>query len=145
MQVDDAIVRLEAQVPALARRVEGAAELSELVRKNNLPQQTPAAFVLPLGLRGGEADTSAGIFRQSFDETIAVVLIIESAGDATGGKALPTIHALIWAVIAAIAGWAPADEIGVFRLMRGQLVSMSRGIVIYQLDFAIQDQLRITS
>ncbi len=30
-----------------------------------------------------------------------------------------------------------------FKLQRGQLVTMSKGTLVYQLDFAIADQLRI--
>lgn len=144
MRLDAVIDRIGATVPALSGRVEGAAELSALVKSGNLPQQMPAAFVLPLGLRGGQAEAATGIFIQSFEDTISVVIVEEAAGDATGAIALPTIDTLAWSIIAAVCGWAPGDEVGVFRLARGQLVSLSAGAVIYQLDFAIQDQLRIT-
>lgn len=145
MRLDAVKDRIDANVPALAGRVEGAAELSALVKSGNLPQQMPAAYVLPLGLRGGAADAATGIFAQIYDDTTSVVIVEEAAGDATGAIALPTIDALVWSIIETICGWAPGDEVGVFRLVRGQLVSLSAGAVIYQLDFAIQDQLRISS
>jgi hypothetical protein len=143
MLLDTVRERIATLVPALGGRVEGAAELTELVRRDALPNVTPAAFVLPLGLRGGEADAAAGLYRQVYDEVIGVLLVIEVAGDATGATALPTIDALVSEVIAALIGWAPGEQVGVFRLERGQLVSLARGTVIYQLEFSIEDQLRV--
>ncbi len=35
------------------------------------------------------------------------------------------------------------EAVGVYRLSRGELVSLSAGTLTYQLDFAIEDQLRI--
>ena len=138
------IARLENQVPELAGRVEGAAELNALVQSNGLPQHTPAAHVLPLGLRGGRPDAAAGMFRQEFEETVAVVLTLRNQGR-TGDRGLAGADALISAIVAAIAGWAPGDEIGVFSLSRGQLVSFQAGALVYQLDFSIVDQLRISA
>jgi hypothetical protein len=47
------------------------------------------------------------------------------------------------AIIASVAGWAPGDEIGVFALSRATLLDFTRGVIVYQIDFAIADQLRI--
>jgi len=143
MIVDEVIARVETASADLAGRVEGAGELTALVRERALPQMTPAAFVLPLGLRAGAADSVSGLFRQLADEVVAVVLVVEVAGDVTGGAALPTIDALVAGVIDGVCGWKPAGEIGSFRLDRGRLVAVDRGVVIYQLDFAIPRQLRI--
>lgn len=144
MRVEPVIERLKLRVAALGGRVEGAAELAALVQEDILPDVTPAGYVLPLGLQGGVSDAATGLFRQSFSETIAVVLMERGAGDATGALALKPIDALIDATVLAIAGWAPNDEVGVFELRRGALLSLKAGAVMYQLDFAISDQLRIT-
>jgi hypothetical protein len=144
MLIDDVITRIGARVSDLAGRVRGAAELSALVKNHALPNETPFAFVLPLGLRGGDDEAATGLFRQSVDDTIAVVLLVEAAGDEAGEKALPGIDTLVDAIIEAVCGWGPANAFGVFRLVRGSLLSLNAGTVIYQIDFAIQDQLRIT-
>ena len=148
MLVADLVTRISTTVPQLAKRVETAAELSELVRRKALPQASPFAFVLPAGLQphnSGEA--GAGIFVQNVDESFAVVLFVRASGDITGGRTLPTIDALVWAVIEAVCGWVPPDAendaVGVFHLRRGQLLSAEAGAVIYQLDFGIQQQVRI--
>lgn len=144
MLVADLVTRISTTVPQLASRVETAAELSELVRRKALPQASPFAFVLPAGLQphnSGEA--GAGIFVQNVDESFAVVLFVRASGDITGGRTLPTIDALVWAVIEAVCGWGPDDAVGVFHLRRGQLLSAEAGAVIYQLDFGIQQQVRI--
>lgn len=140
--IDAVISRLKVQVPDLANRVEGAAEFATLRQKKRLPQITPAAHVLPLGFTGGRADAAAGAFTQMIEEVIGVVISVRSA-TATGARDLPAINALIKAIVAAIAGWSVADEVGVFRVLRGQLIGIEDGTIIYQIDFAISDQLRI--
>ena len=144
MLTDDVKGRVEAVVPELASRVQEAAELSELVRKGQLPQSPAAGFVLPLGLRAASpGDAAANAFTQMIEEVVGVLLVVRSAGDASGGRALPKISDLADATIAAIAGWGPADEPGVFRVSRGQLLSASDGAVLYQLDFSISRQVRV--
>lgn len=145
MQLNDIITRLESQVPEISGRTRGAAELAELVRQNALPNETPAAFVLPLGLRGHSPDAAAGLYRQSVDDTIGVVLMVEAAGDETGNIALPTVDVISDKIIAALAGWGPSNTSDIFHLVRGNLLSMHDGTVMYQLDFAIQNQLRIST
>ncbi|HEX8485700.1 phage tail terminator protein [Sphingomonas sp.] len=134
--------RLEA-IPALAGRVHGAAKLADLTERGSAAQVAPAAFVLPLGLRAGTPDAVTGLFRQSLDRLVGVVLLVRNLGDATGEKALVDLDLLIEAVIQALAGWGPDDAFGVFALARGELFSIAAGTITYQLDFSIEDQLRI--
>lgn len=144
MSATDAVIaRLHGQVAELAGRVEGALELAALVDGNNMPQQTPAAFVIPLGLRGGAANAVTGMYRQSVNETVAVVLVLDAPSDPAGESARPTLQTIIGKTINALAGFAPDAAIGVFELTRGDLVQCAEGLVIYQLDFTIADQLRI--
>lgn len=145
MLLDQAIARVAIAAPDLAGRVESAAELAQLIQAGNLPQVTPAAFVLPLGIRGLAADAVTGVFRQKTAETIGIVLVVEAAGDGTGGLALAPIHALVQLLVGSFCGWVPNGEIGPFRLVTGRLVSLAAGTVIYQLDFAIDNQLRIST
>ena len=46
-------------------------------------------------------------------------------------------------MIEAICGWAPDGMVGVFRLSRGGIVSFTGGTLVYQIEFAVGDQLRI--
>jgi hypothetical protein len=139
--IEDVIARLRDQVTAL-RSVEGAASLAALMQSNAMPQQTPAAHVITLGMHGGAAEAMAGAFIQSFDETVGVVLTFRTDSQ-TGARAAGEINVVVRDVIDAVAGWAPTDAMGQFRMARANLVNMSRGTVIYQIDFAISDQLRI--
>ncbi len=141
--IADVITRLEAQVSDLAGRVQGAADFADLMRRNQLPQVTPAAHVLSLGMTGRAGESSTGFFTQIFEQVIGVVLTIRSHS-ATGERVLDDAEALIMDVIRAIVGWGPNDEIGVFRLVRAGLVSMQAGTLVYQIDFSITDQLRVT-
>ncbi len=142
--IDAVIARLDAKIPTLAKRIEGAAQFAELMRGNVLPKQDVAAYVLPLGLQGGQADAGAGAFTQKFGETVGVVLAMKTYS-ATGDRVLADLRGLITEVLEAVAGWAPNDETGVFLLARGSLVSMLAGTLVYQIDFTITDQLRIMS
>lgn len=135
--------RIEALVPVLAGRIENAAQFATLVERNQLPQVTPAAFVLPGGLRGGAADMATGIFRQNFDEMVSVVLADRVAADPKGGKALDGITPMVRDVVDAICGWGPDDAIGIFTLGSGELVGSTAGVLVFQLDFNLSDQLRI--
>lgn len=135
-----------AELPELAGRVAGAARLEALRAGNLLGQVGLNAFVIPMGMRGGAADAATGLFRQGLERVVGVVLVQRNAGDATGQRGVETIEPLIEAVVGHIAGWAPDTMFGVFRLLRGELVAMLQGgTLIYQLDFAVEDQLRITT
>ena len=142
--IEAVISRLDDRVAELEHRVEGAGSLADLMQRNALPQHTPAAHVLPLGLVGRAADAGTGAFTQVFEEAVAVILTIRNHTPA-GKRALGNLRALIMAIVEAVAGWAPADQTGVFRLTRGSLLNASKGTVVYQIDFAISDQLRILS
>lgn len=151
MLADDVIDRLKERVPQIKGRVEGAASLVQLMQENRLPQHTPAANVISSGLQGGQAQAGTGLFTQAVEEIVSVFLTfrnVEGARQRAVDQYLPVRRE----VIAALCGWAPAtglaeeeEPLGVFRLRSGQVVRMQAGTLIYQLDFAIGDQLRITT
>lgn len=136
-------------IDALGGRIQPGASLAELMARNQAPQTCPAAFVLPLGIRGGTVTAMAGAFAQDIVETLGIVLFLRAAGDATGGSLTDRLTPLRNAVIRAIVGWEPqsdwleGESVGVFRLARGELMSLSAGLLTYQIDFALDDQLRI--
>jgi len=140
--LDQAIARLKAKVPDL-ERVDDAASLAELLASKALSPAPVMAYVVPLGLVGTGADAMSGVIDQGVKETIGVVLVIRGT-DPKGSRVLKTLHPFIIDVIAALVGWAPNDEAGVFELNRGAQLSMARGVLIYQLDFSNNDQPRIT-
>ena len=116
-----------------------------MVDRNQLPQVTPAAYVLPAGLSGGSAEAGAGMFVQSFRETVSVVIVVRVAGDPTAARAIDEASPIVRAVIEAVAGWAPDDAIGIFILAQAELVGATGGALVFQIDFALDDQLRITA
>lgn len=144
--ITDVKDRVTAQVPALAGAIDEVADLSALIRENALPQRSPYCFVIPLGMDGGKPGAVAGLFRQEVSTVVSVVLYVEAPGDAAARSALPKVDTLRDAIIAALAGWAPPGSVaGVFELRRARLVSVNKGAIFYQIDFAIGDQLRITT
>lgn len=154
MLVDAVTARIEA-IAGLAGCVEGALSLSEMLARKTLPQRRLTAFVIPSGLNGRAAQSSENAFLQEVDETIAVVLMLRTANDATGSRAMPGLDTLVWEVIYRLAGWSPEaspdeetsgnEPIGVLELRRGRALNLSAGTVFYQLDFALQQQVRVVS
>lgn len=145
MQVVEALIaRLQEKVPDLSNRVSGALQIAELMRQNALPQHTPAANVISVGLQGGAPDIASGLYRQMYDEVFGVLLTFRN-NDQVGKAALARVGEVIHAVLNAVAGWAPENALGTFRLVRGTVVTVSAGTLVYQIDFALTDQLRIAT
>lgn len=143
----DVIARLKERVDQLQNRVEGAADLIQIRSENRLPQSPVAAHVVADGLTGGTPGSASTVFTQPFDETVSVVLTFRNVQGA--GRGLDLYDTVKWAVINALCGWAPtgqdgAETVGVFRLQRGRVINQQTGTLMYQLDFAIGDQMRIT-
>lgn len=134
--------RLE-QVPALKGHIQGAAKLANLTESGAAFQGDLAAFVLPLGLRGGAVADATGMFIQGIDRLVGVVLMIRNLSDATGDKGAADLEVLIEDVILAIVGEGPDNAIGVWVLASGELVSIAKGVITYQLNFGLADQLRV--
>lgn len=144
IRVGEVRQRIEAKVPALAGKMGNAGEFAQLVERNQMPQHRVAGFVLPGSLQGGAASAMTGSFNQHFSETVIVVLASRVANDPTGARAADEISPLVGDVIAAVCGWGPDDAPGIFALASGELVGTQAGTLIYQIDFALDDQLRIT-
>lgn len=144
IRIAEVMARINAQVPELSGRVENAGRFAEIVERNQVPQVTPAAFVLPAGLAGGKAEAGAGLFIQSFRETVSVVLFVRVAGDPTSARAIDEATPILRKVVTGVVGWAPADAIGIFVLSQAELVGATRGVLTFQVDFELDDQLRIT-
>lgn len=142
----DVSARIEDQVPALAGRFEAAARLAQLVERGQAPERTPAAYALFGELQGGQAAAGPGLYRQDYREVVAVVLFERAADDRRGGKAGDKLTPLVTDVIEAVCGWGPGGGIGgVFTLAQAGFVGFVGSALVYQIEFALNDQLRITS
>lgn len=141
--IPQVIARLKARVTDLGQRVEGAADLSNLMRQGSFPQATPVVHVLPSGLTGEKAITQGGgMFFQAVQRQITLILTIRTH-DATGARAMETVDDLLAAIIAAIAGYAPLPDAGVFKLIRCRLDRFEAGTAVYEIVFSLPDELRI--
>lgn len=140
--------RVASQVPALTGALYEAAEFAALVKTGALPQKMFAGYILPAGLDAGKPDAIAGLYRQSYEDSLSIVLVLQAPGDATGKQVLPKLDVAIADVLAALCGWVPpaAETAAQFQFRRGRMVPSERGsgAVFYQLDFSLQRQLRIT-
>ena len=141
--IGEVITRLESAIAELNGRVEGAFEFGELVRTGQMPNAGVVAHVLPLGLQARNANSAAGIYTQEFDESIGVVLTVRNQSH-EASRILANLRDFVMRIVNAVAGWAPTDAMGVFRFLRASLISSTKGTFVYQIDFSIVDQLRIT-
>ena len=139
----DVILDLVKAIPAFQGRVQGALQLARLQSQNQLPQTTPAAFVIPTGLTGGRVDAVTGLYRQTVGESVAVVVVIRSADDPRSTRAMDPLSAVCWEVIHALSGIEMGEISGQLQFRRGFLVSLADSAAVYQLDFDLQDQMRI--
>ena len=143
MLVDAVILRLKNAVPDLGARVEGIADWAKISSTRQLPQRTPAAYVLPLGKSGGQAQAITRLFRQAAITTIGILLIVRAQDD-KGARGLSRLSALLATIEGAILGWQPEGETDCFELGRAELLTSQDGALIYQFDFYISQQLRIS-
>ena len=143
MLLDEVKTRLALTMPDLAGRIEGAAEMAQMMAQGSLPTETPFAFVIPLALDGAQVIDATGVHMQATTETIGVVLIVEYAGDPSGAQALPDLVTLRDGVIQALAGWQPQGAIDCFQLRRARLLDLKAATVFYQIDFSIPGILRV--
>lgn len=145
IRIEEVLDRVQDLVPELAGRIEGAGKFAELIEQDRLPQQTPAGFVLPGGLTGGKATAATGMFIQDFRESVIVVVVVRVAGDPLATRAIDEASPIVRKVVKAVAGWGPSDAPGIFVLERGELVGAKSGALVFQIDFALDDQLRIAA
>lgn len=145
IRVAEVTARIEARVPALEGRLGNALQFAALVDRDQAPTTTPAGFVLLGPMIGGAADVATGLFRQAFRETVSIVLFDRHAGDPTGARVIDHLTPLVRAIVEAIAGWGPDDCPGVFVLDRVEPVGVLQAAMLIQLDFSLDDQLRIAA
>jgi hypothetical protein len=143
IRLEEIEARYTERMPELAGRIGHAGEFSRLMEKGQLPQLSPYAFILFGGINGGRADASSGLFRQGIVETVNIVLVVRSAGDPLKNKAVDEATPLVRKSIEALAGWGPDGAPGVLVLRRAALVGSAQGVLLFQIDFELDDQLRI--
>lgn len=129
--------------PGTLRDVRVALDLARLMASGELKGLGTTAFVIPRGGRGRAPDTATAVFSQMTEEVISIVLSFPAIDNPTGDKAQGAVETAIDAVIRAIAGWTPAETVGVFAYQSHQLIALQPGMLAYGIEFAITDQLRI--
>lgn len=141
--IDAIIQKLSGEVAVITGRVQGALEFGALVEHAKVPPVTPAVFVIPGGMIGGSSSAAAGAFIQNTEDVVQVILALRSH-DAVGARGLDPLKALIDAVLACLCGWRPTPTApGVLVLQRGALVSLNAGLILFQIDLSLSNQLRI--
>ena len=133
--------RLRVRLPELIT-AGSAVDFAELVDRGQRPQRLPAAFVLPLGDDAELGDLlGTEDWLQQVDERVAVVLVHQDRGDASGEKARSKLLPLATRVRAEIAGWHASPLHGPCHYLRTRLHGLTAGAVWQQLDFQCRSEL----
>ena len=141
--VEDVRDRIIGRVPQLAGRMAFASDFGRLMATGHAPQMTPAGYVLPGVMRGGAVTAITGLFRQDLTSGVKVVLFFRVAGDPLGDKGRQEAEPLFRAVIENVVGWCPPGAMGALALVSAELVGSADGCLVFEIDFAVMDQLRI--
>jgi hypothetical protein len=136
------IARLKDAAPSLGS-IDAAIDIESLMASKPQPHGKPLAAVIAMGLRGSPAEVMTGAFIQKIQLTFAVILTIPSHSDRAGKSGAPDVLALITEVCTALCGWGPDDAPGAIELSRAFVVTARPGAIVYSIEFAIGDQLRI--
>ena len=144
LEAQSIIARLQTEMPVFGS-VEGAAELAALMAAPPQVFAKPRAHVVPMGINGGAVVDAAGAFVQTIEHLFAVYMSISAHGDRKGGKKLEDVSVLQNSLVLALCGWSPPGltTCGDIRLKRAYLVELKPGLIVYAIDFAVPDQLRI--
>jgi len=135
--------RLAARVTTLAGRIGEAVSLADLMGQDRLPQQTPFAHIIPVRIPSRPPSIIQGSYDQPIEREIAVVLTLRT-NDATGRTAVQGVGGLLDQIILGLAGWQPTGMFAPLIFRRADLLRADAGTFVYQITFAISDELRIT-
>lgn len=131
--LDEVIAALRDRCPTFAKRVAGAAEFNAL--SENAKLAVPAAYVLPLDDKPGDANTNAG-FRQTLRDSFGVVVALDNQADQRGQKATSdAVRVIRPELFRALLGWDPDDDHGPITYEGGQLQDMNRSVLWYRFEF----------
>ncbi len=129
--------RLKASVPSLIS-VEQVTSLSDVMRRNVMPQRTPAAWVLDLGATGGKHDYTTGNYSQPVTTTIGVV-IAARASDRLAMQAGRKLRPISLDVMVALSGWSPdIDQMDRLQFSRDRLVEVNATAIWRQVEFTTE-------
>lgn len=141
--VDQVVDKIDSGIAVLQGRVDRAAAFAAMTKSGEMPQSTPAVFVLPLGFDARDPELATGAHVQRVFETVAVILVIDTAGDGLAARALPEMTELSDDIVTLIAGWVPDGAIAPVAVKRGRLIDITAGAIFYQLEFSLEGTLRL--
>lgn len=133
MDLDAVIKQLRTRCPSFSQRVAGAAEYSVLPDAAGL--NLPCAYVIPLDDKPSEQRSQNG-YRQELREAFAVILRISNKSDERGQAATNEVYRLRREVFRALLGWQINDAYGIVEYEGGNLTSLSRALMDWQLEFS---------
>lgn len=127
------IAALRQRCPSFDGRVSGAAEFGAV--PDNGALDVPAAYVLPLDDKPGDAVTSGG-YRQPLRDSFGVVVALANNGDRRGETAsVDAVRLIRPELFRALLGWEPDDDHGPVTYEGGQLQDMNRALLWYRFEF----------
>lgn len=132
MNITSVIEHLRAHIPLFQNRIGGSAQFQILPEAANL--LVPSAYVIPLDENPDENQTSNG-YRQSVDDSFAVVVVLDNKFDERGQAATVSVHAVRQMLIQKLVGWAPDEDYDAIDYDGGSMLRMDRSRLYFQFEF----------
>jgi|GEM_PF-950400 len=142
LPIGDVVAQL--QTAEVYRKIGGAFDLSEALRRNNAA--AGYGFVLPAVERTSRQGVSGGVLSAKVTATFSVISIEEDLARDAGAGAVTKLEALRGSLIQALATWNPDFADGPAWHEKGQLVAgpMPGGLLGWQDEFSIRFRRTIT-
>lgn len=132
MNLNAVIAQLRDRVPELEGRVAGAATFAIL--QEGAALKIPCAYVVPLDDNADQQLSSNG-YRQSVDDSFAVIVALSNKVDERGQAAAMEIHDMRARLFAALLGWSPDEFYDKVEYEGGSMLHMDRARMYYQFEF----------
>lgn len=133
MKLTPVIARLKTAAPLLAGRVAGTAEFEAALDARELA--VPHGFVMPLA-EGVRASRTAPLVVQAIDERFAVIVAVANTADPRGQAGAELLHDIRAQLWSALIDWPPAADLSPCEYRGGRHLTMTRGRLWHQYDFA---------
>lgn len=137
MKITPVVEQLRTYCPVFAGRVGGGIDMDAVKASQQLVR--PAAFVVATGDDADDNDIDNGV-RQVITDSFDVLVVLD-AKDQRGQLAVDVLHDIRAALWRALIGWKPASEYDPITYDGGELLEISRALVLYRYSFVAEFQL----
>jgi hypothetical protein len=136
------VQRLKDNTGGALKLVAKAGAYAEIADKPPQRHQMPAAYVIPLVERAGDADRATMVVVQKKQITFGVVLVLSPLKDPRGGAPIDDMETPRTAVNDALIGWTPDGMEQHCLFAEGRLQFVGNGLLLWMDSFRTREAIR---